>query len=103
MSSFESLELEVCRWADARGILKNGNPKTQMLKGASELGELADAIAKDDLNGIIDGIGDTIVVLAIVADMYSLSLKDCLQAAYDEIKDRKGYLNSAGVFVKEEQ
>ena len=101
MSSFESLELDVCRWADARGILKNGNPKTQMLKGVSELGELADAVAKDDLNGIIDGIGDTLVVLAIVADMYNTSLKDCLSAAYNEIKDRKGRMLQGGVFIKE--
>ena len=102
MASFENTELEILRWASERGILKNGKPSTQMLKGMSELGELADAIAKDDRAGIIDGIGDTVVVLAIIADMYNLSLKECLEAAYNEIKDRRGYLNAAGVFVKQE-
>ena len=102
MSSFESLELDVMRWAEDRGIIQNGSPKTQMLKLASEIGELADAIAKDDHDKIADGIGDSMVVLAIIADMHCMTLKDCLTLAYNEIKDRRGYLNAAGVFVKQE-
>jgi len=30
-----------------------------------------------------------------------LDLVECLKGAYDEIKHRKGYLNSDGIFVKE--
>jgi len=101
MSSFNQLELDVLRWAEARGILKNGNVQTQMLKGVSEMGELCDAIIKHDRNGIIDGLGDVLVVLLIVADMERLDLLSCLESAYNEIKDRRGYLNSDGVFVKE--
>ena len=101
MSSFSQLELEVLRWADARGILKNGNVQTQMLKGVSEMGELCDAIIKRDREGIIDGLGDVLVVLLIVADMESLDLLSCLESAYNEIKDRKGRLNANGVFEKE--
>ena len=101
MSSFGMLELDVLRWADARGILKNGNVQTQMLKGLSEYGELADAIIKRDREGIIDGLGDVLVVLLIVADMEGLDLLSCLESAYNEIKDRRGYLNANGVFVKD--
>lgn len=101
MSSFGMLELDVLRWADARGILKNGNVQTQMLKGLSEYGELADAIIKRDREGIIDGLGDVLVVLLIIADMEGLDLLSCLESAYNEIKDRRGYLNANGVFVKD--
>ena len=101
MSSFGMLELDVLRWADARGILKNGNVQTQVLKGLSEYGELADAIIKRDREGIIDGLGDVLVVLLIVADMEGLDLLSCLESAYNEIKDRRGYLNANGVFVKD--
>lgn len=101
MSSFNMLELDVLRWADACGILKNGNVQTQMLKGLSEFGELADAVIKRDREGIIDGIGDVLVVLLIVADMEGLDLVSCLKSAYNEIKDRKGTLTPEGIFVKE--
>lgn len=40
-------------------------------------------------------------IIAQVAKTYDLTLEDCVQAAYDEIKDRKGKLVN-GVFVKEE-
>jgi len=103
MSSFSQLELDVLRWADARGILKNGNVQTQMLKGVSEMGELCDAIIKRDRDAIIDSLGDCLVVLVIVADMESLDLLSCLESAYNEIKDRKGRLNANGVFEKEAQ
>jgi hypothetical protein len=33
---------------------------------------------------------------------YGLDFVDCVEHAYDQIKDRKGYLRSDGVFVKEE-
>jgi hypothetical protein len=33
--------------------------------------------------------------------MSEYTLEHCLEVAYDDIKDRKGYLNKAGVFIKE--
>jgi hypothetical protein len=30
-----------------------------------------------------------------------LDLTQCLKAAYEQIKDRKGYMNEHGIFVKE--
>lgn len=99
--SYRATELLVLRWASARGILKNSNSKTQLLKTMSELGELADAIAKRDKLAIIDGLGDVLVTLIVVADLEGVDLTTCLKAAYDEIKDRKGYLNEHGIFIKE--
>ena len=102
MISFETLETLVLGWARDRKILDNSNSKTQLLKTMSELGELADAIIKQDAKGIKDGIGDVLVTLALVAWMEGgLDLTECLEHAYEEIKDRKGYLNENGVFVKE--
>lgn len=40
--------------------------------------------------------------LSIIADNHNHTLYQCLQHAYDEIKDRKGYLNEQGVFIKEQ-
>jgi hypothetical protein len=33
--------------------------------------------------------------------MNNTTLEECLAQAYDDIKDRKGYMNELGVFIKE--
>lgn len=93
------IEDRVLQWADARGILKNGRPETQMLKLVSEMGELADNLAKG--KDIKDDIGDCLVVLTIIANMKKTNLAECYTVAYNDIKNRKGYLNENGVFIKE--
>lgn len=100
--SWAMTELEVIRWAEARGIVANSDSKTQLLKAVSEMGELADAIIKRDRPAIIDGIGDVLVCLIVVGTLEDTDLTKCLEAAYSEIKDRKGYLNKDGVFVKQQ-
>jgi NTP pyrophosphatase (non-canonical NTP hydrolase) len=99
--SYEQTELLVVRWGEARGIIQNSDSKTQLLKAFSEMGELADAITKRDRNAVIDGLGDVLVCLVMVAAIEDVDLKQCFASAYDEIKDRKGYLNATGVFVKD--
>jgi hypothetical protein len=89
----------VTAWSQERGILTNGKIATQTLKLVSEIGELADNVAKG--NDVADDIGDCLVVLNNIAVMSGYSLEDCLKHAWNDIKDRKGYLNDKGVFIKE--
>jgi NTP pyrophosphatase (non-canonical NTP hydrolase) len=98
--SYESTEMEVVRWGEARGIVQNSDSKTQLLKAFSEMGELADAISKRDRDGIIDGIGDVIVCLTMVAAIEDVDVKQCFKSALLEIKDRTGYLNENGIWIK---
>lgn len=93
------LEAKVITWAHQRQILQNSTPQQQMLKLVSEMGELSDNVAK--ARNIEDDIGDCLVVLTIIANMNQTSLGECLAVAYEDIKDRKGYLNEHGVFIKE--
>ena len=65
-----------------------------------EAGELAAGLARQDESKVIDSIGDMVVVLTIMAEMYDFNIEGCIEAAYDEIKDRKGKMVD-GVFVKE--
>lgn len=97
----EVLEVAVVEWAKERGIFEKATPLTQMAKTDEEYLELLDAVQKEDLPGIIDGIGDVTVTLIIQAHMHGLTLGQCLAAAYLEIKDRKGKMEN-GVFVKDE-
>jgi NTP pyrophosphatase (non-canonical NTP hydrolase) len=90
------------QWAKNRQIIPNSNPQSQLLKTMSELGELADALLKNDTNGTADGFGDVLVTLIICAALAGYDLHLCLIEAYNVIKDRKGTLTPEGIFVKEE-
>ena len=89
-------------WARERQIIPNSTPMAQLLKTMSELGELADATLKNDRPGVIDGIGDVLVTMIIYSALQGIAIEDALQAAYGEIKDRRGTLTPEGVFVKSE-
>lgn len=94
-------ENNVRQWAHQRGILTNGTPLSQLAKLVSEMGELADNIAKG--KNVEDDIGDCMVVLTIIANLCKTDLDRCCTQAWNDIKDRKGYLNENGVFIKETQ
>ena len=86
-------------WADERGLYDNGDPKTQTLKLMEEAGEICRAVLKKDEPEIIDGIGDCVVVLTNLAHLCDVSIEECIEAAYNEISQRKGKMIN-GTFVK---
>jgi hypothetical protein len=87
------------QWSYDRGILTNGKTVTQILKLMSELGEMADNAAKG--KDITDDIGDCAVVLSNISRLEGKTLGECWNHAYNDIKDRKGFLNKNGTFIKE--
>ncbi|QHJ83229.1 MAG: hypothetical protein [Bacteriophage sp.] len=148
------------QWGEDRNLIKGSTPLDQGMKLFSEYGELCDAIAKNQIELIKDGIGDVLVVCTIiskqidvpltidnladlellepkryivelgfalnqfvygtdsgdlstlsedksiilstldkVATAYGLTLQQCLEHAYNDIKDRRGLLHN-GVFIK---
>lgn len=99
--SYANVEMKIIQWAEARKIIPNSNPETQLLKAMSELGELADATIKKDRDAIVDAVGDVMVCLVNYCALQDLNLVDCMEVAYDQIKNRKGTLLSNGLFVKD--
>lgn len=154
----EKLIKKVERWSIERG-LNVADPGKQRMKFWEEFGELNSSIVRNDKDGVIDAIGDMMVVmiiycqqmgfdskelfedkvnknnfsrsldtclwldfvaqeflhaihsiryirsiivdLQVIAERYDTNLKDCLQSAYNIIKDRRGKMVN-GVFIKEE-
>lgn len=88
-------------WAEERGILNNGDPKTQFIKLQEEVGELAKSILKNDDDEFIDAIGDCVVVLTNLAVLKGQKIEDCINSSYKVIKNRKGKMSN-GTFVKDE-
>ena len=86
-------------WAKARGLYAKGDTKTQYCKLMEEAGELGRAILKDDQPEFVDAIGDMVVVLTNLAHLGNTTIEACIDAAYEEIKTRKGKMEN-GTFVK---
>lgn len=99
--SFAKQELKVLRWSEARKIIPNSTPFAQSMKAVEEINELVDALRDGNKFDAIDAIGDTLVCLINVCALMDVNITDCLEAAYEQIKDRRGYMNEQGIFVKE--
>ena len=96
MCRFDKIRL----WANDRGLYDDGDPKTQALKLVEEVGETCKAILKKDEPEIIDGIGDCVVVLVNLAELTGTPIEKCIDAAYNEIKNRTGKMSN-GTFKKD--
>ena len=88
------------KWADDRNLIQGATPAAQYQKLCEEVGELGRALIEDNADEVKDAIGDTIVVLTIMATQCGMNVEECIEAAYDQIKDRKGKMVN-GIFVKE--
>lgn len=86
------------QWHYDRNLIEGSDDKTQFAKLIQEAGELSDNICKG--KDVRDDIGDMMVVLINIAERNGYSITECLEVAYDDIKDRKGRMVD-GVFVKE--
>ena len=95
----EQLVNKVSQWHRDRNLIDGSDDKSQTLKLLQELGELSDSVRKE--KPILDDIGDMLVVMINLCERNNVTLEECLQVAYDDIKDRKGRMVD-GVFVKEE-
>lgn len=98
MKSLISLTLA---WSYERNVIKGSDSKSQLNKLIEEIGELAEGINKKIDKKVKDGLGDMLVVMINIAEQQNLTLQECLEHAYTEIKDRKGIMID-GIFIKEE-
>lgn len=101
-----SLELQeliplVEKWFVDRGLDK-GNGNGQVEKALEEVEELEEAHYYGDAYECRDAVGDIMVVLIGYCMQQGFDIAQCLEGAYEEIKNRTGKVNSDGVFVKDE-
>lgn len=95
----EELIEDITEWHYDRNLIDGSTDKDQFCKLIQECGELSDNLCKGA--DIRDDIGDIMVVLINIAERNSLTISECLNMAYEDIKDRKGQMVD-GVFVKED-
>lgn len=97
-NDLQTLTKKVVGWHRDRNLIDGSTDKDQTLKLAQELGELSDSVCKG--KDIKDDIGDMLVVMLNITERNGVSLRECLEKAWDEIKHRKGRMVD-GIFVKE--
>jgi phosphoribosyl-ATP pyrophosphohydrolase len=106
---FEELEEKVINWAHVKGILGGAISDDDTLKcKMNQLGkfeeesvEFIDAVYSGDVDMVRDELGDVLVTLSIQANLWGLTLTECLDEAYNKISVRTGRMVD-GVFVKDE-
>ena len=105
---FEELEEKVIDWAHIKGILGDltgidlkDRKMTQLGKFEEESVEFIEAIYSKNVDEVRDELGDVLVTLTIQANLWGLSLTECLDEAYNKIAVRTGRMVD-GVFVKDE-
>ena len=99
--SYSNIEMKVIQWSEKRRIIPNSTPVAQWKKAMEEMEELRDALYFEKLDDSKDAVGDVMVCLINICALLDINLVDCLKLAYEEIKDRSGYMNEEGIFVKE--
>ena len=97
-SQSDLLIQNIQQWHRERNLIAGSTDKDQTLKLLQELGELSDSVCKG--KDVSDDIGDMLVVMINIMVRNNLSMTDCLERAWNDIKDRKGKMVD-GIFVKE--
>ena len=96
---YYELESAVEKWAEDKNILNKSIPIKQAMNTQEELTELCNAILDNNSDEIKDAIGDIMVTLIIQAKMQNFKIEECLESAYNVIKNRTGKMIN-GQFVK---
>jgi NTP pyrophosphatase (non-canonical NTP hydrolase) len=99
LNNMDNLIEKIEQWSIDRNLDKADSAK-QMLKVMEEVGEVASALAKGNVDELEDGIGDVVVTLIILAQQNNLYLQDCVYAAYQQIANRTGKTVN-GIFIKD--
>lgn len=93
------LTLAIYKWFDDRNLF---DPIMQFAKLNEEVGEIAHELTRDRRNSLQlkDALGDTYITLVGMAHHLNMDLSECVEGAYNEIKDRKGK-TVKGTFIKD--
>jgi len=99
----EELIEKVIEWGRPKGLTEYKpmlKSWPQYEKTQEEVNEIGHAIAHGSRKKLIDGIGDSVVTLILLATQNGLTLQECVEHAYNEIKDRTGKTEN-GKFIKD--
>lgn len=108
---FKELEEKVLEWADIHDLLHEENAGKQFLKFVEEVFEFktemdnelsyTDPYVDEAVERMQLEMGDIFVTLIILCKQIEIDPQECLELAYEKIKNRKGETRN-GMFIKAE-
>ena len=109
--SFRMLQADVLRWAKDKDLLHAENADKQFMKFIEEVFEFkseldmwmygGEILKPINLEHVKDEMGDIFVTLIILCEQIGIDPEECLELAYEKIKNRRGK-TLHGTFIKEE-
>jgi NTP pyrophosphatase (non-canonical NTP hydrolase) len=101
--SITSTTYLIRQWGREKGIIGPEGSATQLSqfsKLLEEANEFLAAYADGNQDEKVDAIGDCGVVLILLSELIGVPFEDCLESAYQVIKNRTGSMQN-GQFVKD--
>lgn len=83
-------------WAHARNLIEGATPQAQFVKLVEEFKEFVDGHLNLDWDEVLDGLGDTMVVLTILASQLGTDIETCvvsLDEHLEQANSREGILS----------
>ena len=96
--AYYTLEQKIIDWHNARNLIEGSTDHQQFEKLLEEVEELRVNI--EHSQDFSDDVGDILVVLINLCERHNLTLTDCMNVAYNDIKYRTGKMVD-GLFVKD--
>lgn len=87
---------------ERRVHLRFSTPGAHVTSAVYQMGKIAGYLVSGLYMGVVDPIGDTAECLYNLCILKGWTLEECVEKAWEQIKDRKGTLLPNGCFVKEE-
>jgi len=98
MKEYYKLEQQIIDWHNARNLITGSTDWQQFEKLLEEVEELRVNIQHSQ--DFSDDVGDILVVLINLCERHNITLVDCMNVAYNDIKYRTGKMVN-GLFVKD--
>ena len=76
---------DIRQWASDRNLIEGSNSTKQFVKLIEEAGEIADGLIQTNHEAVKDGIGDTFVVLTIIAAQEGFLIEETVDLNHEEL------------------
>jgi hypothetical protein len=84
MSNTSTFQL-VREWAEARNLIAGATPQAQFVKLVEEISEYTQGHTDFNFAEVLDGLGDSVVVLTVLAAQLGTDIETCIATLDDEL------------------
>ncbi len=76
----------VREWAEARNLIAGATPQAQFVKLVEEISEFTQGHTDFNYEEVLDGLGDSVVVLTVLAAQLGTTIEECIATLDHEIE-----------------